>query len=122
MPQLTVDGQRFEVSEDKRLVLALEDNDIEILHRCGGYARCTTCRVHFSDGEPDVMTEAERTRLQQDPNDLYGKVRLSCQILCKHDMHVAPVMTMQNSDVEDPGDRPEDQITPEPKWLPYDVS
>ena len=34
----------FEVEEGRRLVLALEDAGIDILHRCGGNARCTTCR------------------------------------------------------------------------------
>ena len=30
---------------------------------CGGNARCTTCRVEFVAGEPDRMTEAEKTVL-----------------------------------------------------------
>ena len=32
----------FEADEGKKLVLAIEDNGIDILHRCGGNARCTT--------------------------------------------------------------------------------
>jgi ferredoxin len=117
MPKITALEKTFDVPEDKRLVLAIEDHGIEILHRCGGYARCTTCRVKFIEGEPDKMTQAEKTRLQQDPANLFGKVRLSCQIVCDHDMVIEPVMTMDNSDVDDPGKRPEDQITPEPVWV-----
>ncbi len=117
MPEITVGDQVFEAEDEKRLVLVLEDAGIEILHRCGGYARCTTCRVEFTEGEPDHITQAEKDRLQQDPSNLYGKVRLSCQILCKNDMSVTPVMTMQNSSVDDPGKRPEDHITPDPVWV-----
>lgn len=117
MPKITVGEHTYEVESGKRLVLALEDAGIDILHRCGGYGRCTTCRVKFIEGEPTKMTEAEKTRLQQDPNNLYGKVRLSCQILTDQDMQVNPVMTLQNSDVDDPGKRPEDHITPDPVWV-----
>ena len=117
MAKITVDDQTFEVPDDKRLVLAIEDSGIQILHRCGGYARCTTCRVRFIEGEPELMTQAEKTRLQQDPANLFGKIRLSCQILCDHDMAVEPVMTLQNTDVSDPGKRPEDQVTPTPEYV-----
>jgi ferredoxin len=54
MPKLTVDGYgTFEVPAEKRLVLAIEqDAKVDILHACGGNARCTTCRVEFIEGEP----------------------------------------------------------------------
>ena len=46
MPTVTVEGEKaFEVETGKKLVLAIEDAGIDILHRCGGNARCTTCRV-----------------------------------------------------------------------------
>jgi hypothetical protein len=48
-----------------RLVRALERNGVDVLHACGGNARCTTCRVEFVSGEPDRMTVAEQGRLQQ---------------------------------------------------------
>lgn len=115
MPTLTVNDQSFEVENGKRLVLSLEDNGINILHRCGGYARCTTCRVEFRAGEPDKITEAEKTRIQ-DEEQIWGKARLSCQILVEHDMTVEPVMTVENSELDDPGKRPEDHITPNPVW------
>jgi ferredoxin len=58
MPKLEVEGVgAFEVPENKRLVLAIEeDAGVDILHRCGSYARCTTCRIEYLEGEPDVMT------------------------------------------------------------------
>ena len=48
MPKLEVEGVgTFEVPENKRLVLAIEeDAGVDILHRCGSYARCTTLRSH----------------------------------------------------------------------------
>lgn len=117
MPKITVKNEKtFHVKANKRLVLALEDNGIDILHRCGGFARCTTCRVVFHDGEPDKMTEAERNRLQQ--NLLLGKVRLSCQILCDHDMTVEPVYRLHATEYDSPGDRPAEHITPDPVWVP----
>src|SRR5947209_19143321 len=85
MPNLTVeDVGQFEVPEGKRLVLALEqDAKVDQLHACGGNARCTTCRVEFVEGEPQQMTAAEKQVLTA--RGLTG-VRLSCQILCDHDM------------------------------------
>ena len=88
MPKLEVEGVgKFEVEEGKRLVLAIEeDAGVDILHRCGAYARCTTCRIEYLDGEPEKMTKAEREVLEK--RDLYGQVRLSCQTLCDNDMSV----------------------------------
>jgi len=61
-------------------LLALENNGIDVLHRCGGYAGCTTCRVEFAEGEPSRMTRAEKDKLAD--RELTG-VRLSCQIPCQ---------------------------------------
>ena len=61
MSKLTVEGYgTFDVPEDRRLVLAIEqDAKVDIMHACGGNARCTTCRVEFVEGEPSQMTAAE---------------------------------------------------------------
>ncbi|HRL12567.1 MAG TPA: 2Fe-2S iron-sulfur cluster-binding protein [Aggregatilineales bacterium] len=116
MPKITVhNGESFDVDATKRLVLALEDNGVDILHRCGGNARCTTCRVVFHAGEPQTMTVAERDKLQE--RDLIGQFRLSCQILCDHDMTVEPVNLLSTSGLDDPGSRPADHITPDPEWV-----
>jgi ferredoxin len=108
------DERAFEASASTRLVLALMDYDVDILHRCGGHAKCTTCRVKFIAGEPDKMTEAEYERLES--RGLLGEARLSCQILCDHDMAVEVVQTLSNSDLIDAGDRPSDFITPAAVW------
>ena len=116
MPKLTVNGQSDEVPAGKRLVLAIEGQGINIGHRCGGFARCTTCRVEFVEGEPDQMTRAEHDKLKE--RDLLGRYRLSCQIVVDHDMSVKPVMTLENQEWTDTGPAPEETVTPEAKWFP----
>jgi len=73
--------------EGKKLVLTLEDAGIDILHRCGGNARCTTCRVEILEGDPGEMGELERNRLAVE-SELAPNVRLSCQIRVKNDLRV----------------------------------
>jgi ferredoxin len=117
MPKLTIEGVgEFEVPVGKRLVLALEDEArIDQLHACGGNARCTTCRVQFIAGEPDKMTVAERDVLAA--RGLTG-VRLSCQILCDHDMAVRAISRLAGSGRLDAGHRPENDIHPQPvQWI-----
>ena len=116
MPKLTVEGfGTVDVPASKRLVLAVEqDAHVDILHACGGFARCTTCRVEFVDGEPARMTEAEKERLAA--RGLSG-LRLSCQILCDHDMTVRPVSRLEGSGRPDPGPAPQETITPPPVWV-----
>jgi ferredoxin len=116
MPTLTVAGYgTFEVPQDKRLVLAIEqDAQVDILHACGGNARCTTCRVEFIEGEPSRMTAAEQQVLAA--KGVSG-VRLSCQILCDHNMTVRAISRLEGSGRPDPGRTPEPTITPPPVWL-----
>ncbi|MGJ3238563.1 MAG: 2Fe-2S iron-sulfur cluster-binding protein [Anaerolineae bacterium] len=116
MAKITIkDIGTFDVPDDKRLVLAIEDNGVDILHRCGGYAGCTTCRVAISEGEPDTMTQAELNKLQE--IDKVGEFRLSCQILCDHDMTVEPLMQISTTNYDDAGKRPQDGITPDAEWI-----
>ena len=111
MANLTIDGVgTVEVEKGTRLVLALKDNGGDPLHRCGGYARCTTCRVEFIEGEPENMTAAEKEKLESQDN--LGKFRLSCQCTVDHDMHVKVLMPFGESGLDDPGSMPEDQMTP----------
>ncbi len=116
MPKLIVEGfGEFEVPKGKRLVLALEDEaGVDQLHACGGNCRCTTCRVEFLAGEPDQMTQAEKDKLAE--RSLEG-VRLSCQILCDHDMTVRAISRLEGSGRPDAGSRPEPDIQPEPIWV-----
>ena len=116
MAKIDVEGKGvIETDASMRLVNALEANGVDILHRCGGYARCTTCRVEFVSGEPAQMTQAEKDKLIE--KELYGKARLSCQVMCDQDMAVRVLMTLANSGLPDPGGVPEGQITPEPVWV-----
>jgi ferredoxin len=116
MPTLTVEGfTPVDVESGKRLVLAIEQNaGVDILHACGGNARCTTCRVEFISGEPQRMTKAEKTRLEE--RGLTG-VRLSCQIVCDHDMTVRAISRLAGSGRPDPGGTPEPTIQPPPEWI-----
>lgn len=116
MPKLTVEGEgTFEVPADKRLVLALKDEcGIDQLHACGGFAKCTTCKVEFISGEPAKMTKAEKSVLES--RGLEG-VRLSCQIVVDSDMEVRAISRLEGSGRADCGGQPEPTITPEPEWI-----
>jgi len=118
MPRLTVEGVgTFEVPQGKRLVLTLTDDArIDQLHSCGGFAKCTTCRVKFISGEPEKVTQAERTILSARGLGAEPGLRLSCQIYCDHDMHVMAISRFAGSGKKDAGPRPSDEITPPPVW------
>ena len=117
MPKLEVVGVgTFDVEKGKRLVLAIEeDAGVDIMHECGSYARCTTCRVEFLEGEPEMMTQAELAMLVM--WNLLGKARLSCQVLCDRDMKVRVLMTVSSTGARGPGWKPQKDITPEPFWV-----
>lgn len=91
MPKITAEtatGTReFEAEAGRKLVLAIEDAGVDILHRCGGNAKCTTCRVEVLAGDPGEMREAERNRLAAETG-LAENVRLSCQVRVQGDLHV----------------------------------
>jgi ferredoxin len=107
MPTVTVQGeQAFDVETGKKLVLAIEDAGIDILHRCGGNARCTTCRVQVLSGDPPAMGESERERLARE-TDLEPKTRLSCQIRVDSDLEVRVINRAHLAGVA-PGPRPMD--------------
>lgn len=117
MPTVTIVGfGTCDVPEGKRLVTAIEACGVDIGHRCGGYARCTTCRVEFEAGEPEVMTRAEYEKLKE--ADLLGKVRLACQIVVDRDMTVKPLMLVSEQGWSDPGPEVEEQVTPEATFYP----
>jgi hypothetical protein len=48
-----------------------------------------------------------------------GEVRLSCQIVCDHDMSVRPIFTLDKKPEweGDTGPRPKEIVTPEAKWF-----
>ena len=111
MPKIQAETANGLVETDapdgKKLVLVLEDSGIDILHRCGGNARCTTCRVEILEGEPGEMGELERNRLAMEA-ELAPNVRLSCQIRVHNDLKVH-VINQASVRGMDPGPRPFDE-------------
>ena len=96
----------FEAEPNRKLVLAIEDAGIDILHRCGGNANCTTCRVEVLAGDPGEIGEAERNRLAMETG-LPESVRLSCQVHVIDDLKVR-VINQASVRGMDPGPRPVD--------------
>ncbi len=116
MPRITVEGNgSFEAESGQRLLVALLENGVDILHRCGGNAKCTTCRVEFISGEPALRTEAELKRLTEKQED--QGLRLSCQIACEADMELRALLRFTSSGLDDPGPPPEVTIQPDPVWI-----
>ena len=110
MPKITAETAtgtvEFECGEGRKLVLCIEDNGIDILHRCGGNARCTTCRVELISGDAGEMGEAEQAILAT-KIDLGENTRLSCQIRVDSDLHVKVINQASVKGI-DPGTRPEE--------------
>jgi ferredoxin len=105
VPKITVPNYgTYEVEEGKKLVLALEDNGVDILHRCGGKARCTTCQVEVIEGDFGELTEIEQEAFAK--KGVTDTVRLSCQIRVNEDCSVKPIKTLKHSGLEDAGPRP----------------
>lgn len=104
MPKVEVEGRGiFEVAAGTKLTLAMEDNGVDVLHRCGGNIRCTSCRVEVLEGDAGPMSEAERAKLEE--KGQLGQFRLACQIRVEGDLKVRPAMTVASSGL-DPGPRP----------------
>ena len=110
MPKVTAEtaeGTRELAAEaGRKLVLVIEDGGVDILHRCGGNAKCTTCRVEVLEGDAGGMQEAERNRLALETG-LAENVRLSCQVRVSGDLHVR-VLNQSSVRGLDPGPRPEE--------------
>lgn len=107
MPIVTVEGEKsFEVASGTKLVLAIEDAGIDILHRCGGVAKCTTCRVQVIEGDLPEMGDEERERLAREAS-LGPDIRLSCQVRVESDMKVNVLGRASAAGVT-PGTRPAD--------------
>ena len=110
MPKITAEtanGQiAFSCDDGKKLVLCLEDNGIDILHRCGGNARCTTCRVEVHSGDPGEIGDAEAAILAT-KSDLNDHTRLSCQVHVMDDLHITVVNQASVKGI-DAGPRPVD--------------
>ena len=111
MPRIeaeTANGsQAFDAEQGRKLVLAIEDAGIDILHRCGGNAKCTTCRVEVLAGDPGEIGDAERNRLAMETG-LAENVRLSCQVRVIDDLKVRVINQASVRGI-DAGPRPVDE-------------
>lgn len=108
MHRIELEGIDADVTaeEGRRLVLAIEDAGIDILHRCGGNARCATCRVEILEGEPGPITEAEAARLERVTGRSENS-RLSCQVQVRGDLKVRILRRLSTSpELGDAGPRP----------------
>lgn len=113
---ITINVEGFgeiEAQSGERLTAALERGGVDILHRCGGKAKCTTCGVEFLEGEPDEMTVAEYDKLTE--KELLDVTRLSCQIRCAEGMSLRVLKTETNSGLER-GTAIAETIEPDPQW------
>ncbi len=110
MPRITAEAANgivaFEVEKDRKLVLCLEDNGVDILHRCGGNAKCTTCRVEILSGDPGEIGEPEKIILAT-KTDLGDHTRLSCQVRVIDDLQVK-VIRQASVEGIDAGGRPQE--------------
>ena len=100
----------FDATEGRKLVLEIEDNGIDILHRCGGNARCTTCRVEVLSGDPGPIREPEKEILAT-KTDLSDHTRLSCQVRVMDDLHIKVINQVSVAGI-DSGPRPVEETTP----------
>ncbi|HEX7313526.1 MAG TPA: 2Fe-2S iron-sulfur cluster-binding protein [Pyrinomonadaceae bacterium] len=111
MPRIQVEAaegtRELGAEAGRKLVLVIEDGGIDILHRCGGKAKCTTCRVEVLGGDPGEMQEPERNRLAAETG-LAENVRLSCQVHVQDDLHVR-VLNQASVRGLDPGPRPTEE-------------
>jgi len=107
MPNVVMEGiGETTCDEGRRLVLCIEEAGVDILHRCGGNARCTTCQVEIIDGDASPMTSAEEERLGR-IEDRPDNLRLSCQVQVRDDLTVRVIRRLQdNPEMGDAGPPP----------------
>lgn len=97
---------QVQVDQGRRLVLGLEDAGIDILHRCGGNARCATCRVEILEGEASEVTDAEESKLAGLTNRL-DTTRLSCQVRINNNLSIRVCNRLsEKPELGDAGPRP----------------
>ena len=107
MATVMVEGaEAFTVEPGRKLVLAIEDAGIDILHKCGGVSKCTTCRVQILDGDAGPMSDLERERLLREAS--FGPdIRLSCQVRVRDDLSVR-VLARASTTGQNAGTRPDE--------------
>lgn len=73
------------VKSEEKLIDILEVNEILIPKTCGGKGTCGSCKVIVISGGGNILP-AEEAVLKE--NEIINKIRLSCQVMVKEDLHV----------------------------------
>ena len=107
MVTVTIEGHgAVTAPAGRRLVLVVEDAGVDILHRCGGNARCATCRVEVLAGDAGERTPWETAKLSTLESVGPG-TRLSCQLRLVGDLTVRVMRRLSTSpELGDAGPRP----------------
>ncbi len=108
MITIYINGNTHVVQEGDRLVNAIEKSGYDISHRCGGNAQCTTCRVKFFAGEPEMSVKEHAKWAEEE--SLGINERLSCQIIIADGMQVKVLMPVSESEWDFPGPPPAYEI------------
>lgn len=83
---LTLNGTtKIATETGRKLLSALNDNDVLIPSACAGAGTCGLCRVQLSEGGPAPLP-IEAARLS--PTELRSGVHLACQVTLRGDMAV----------------------------------
>ncbi len=127
MPKVTVVDfmgkveKEFTVEKGTKLLKALIDQGVDLVHSCGGRAKCTTCRTLIDEGTPTRETQAQKElfarKAQVNPIFSAPRIFLSCQVLVEEDMKVSPSERFNHIIHDSIGRDTEDGITPEPVWV-----
>ncbi len=132
MPKITVVDfmgdvlKEINVEAGTKLLKALINNEADIVHSCGGNAKCTTCRVTIHKGVPTKKTQAQHDLLEKLINSGRSEfdhpaVFLSCQVIVENDMTVSVSETFNRVIHDSPGKDTSDDVTPDPVWLDHEV-
>ncbi len=114
------------VESGTKLLKALIDHETDIVHECGGQAKCTTCRVTIRKGVPTKETQAQKERFEKKINAGASQfdhpaVFLSCQVSVENDMTVSISEEFNKVIHDSRGKDTEDNITPDPIWIDHEV-
>ncbi|MHA1907823.1 MAG: 2Fe-2S iron-sulfur cluster-binding protein [Candidatus Thorarchaeota archaeon] len=132
MPKITIVDfmgdvlKEVEVESGTKLLKALIENETDVVHTCGGRAKCTACRVTIHKGVPTKKTQKQHdlfTNLIErgSPQFDHPAVFLSCQVLVENDMKVSVSETFNSVIHDSHGKDTPDEITPDPVWLDHEV-
>lgn len=114
MAKIWIDGNPHKASVGKRLLNQIIELGVDISHKCGGKAQCTTCQVEFQTGQPIEFSVAEKLKLQESGLFVKGnRIRLSCQLEVLDGMNFNVLMPVKKSEWDDAGPDPKEQIEPE---------